>query len=107
MTDQTQNLFNAVIVSDDEVISLAQLCRRCALSAEQLIPMIDYGIIEPLPGSRRHIHLQFSAECVPRMQTALRLQRDLEINLAGTALALELLDEVKNLRQLVAALQRD
>ncbi|MBC8211492.1 MAG: MerR family transcriptional regulator [Gammaproteobacteria bacterium] len=103
-----QELFSAVIITDDEVISLAELCRSCALSAEQILPIIEYGIIEPLPTSRNSIvHWQFSADCVPRMQMAIRLQRDLDINLAGTALALELLDELKTLRQRVAALQRD
>jgi len=41
-----------------------------------------------------------------RVQTTLRLQRDLEVNLAGAVLALELLDEIKQLRQQVAFLQR-
>lgn len=33
-----------------------------------------------------------------RARTAMRLQRDLEINLSGVALALELLDQVNELR---------
>jgi len=50
---------------------------------------------------------QFSGESIIRVQEAIRLQRDLGINLPGTALALELLDEVKALRQQVSSLQRD
>ena len=103
-----QELISAVIITEDEVISLADLCRSCALSAEQILPIIEHGIIEPLPNTRSNsLHWRFSADCVPRMQTAIRLQRDLNINLAGTALALDLLDEVKMLRQLVNALQRE
>lgn len=106
MTQQSQKMLSAVIVSEDEQISLAELCRGCALPAEQVIMMIDYGIIEPMEATGRSFHWQFTADCLPRLQTAIRLQRDLEINLAGIAVALDLLDEVKTLRQLVAALQR-
>ena len=103
-----KEFLSAVIITEDEVISLAELCHSCALSAEQILPIIEQGIIEPLPDTRSNtLHWRFSADCVPRMQTAIRLQRDLGINLAGTALALDLLDEVKMLRQLVNALQRN
>ena len=104
---QTKQIITALIMSDEDVISLAELCRGCSLPAERVMRMIDYGIIEPLQQNRKQLHWEFGASCVPRLQTAIRLQRDLEINLAGTALALELLDEIKSLRQRVAALQRD
>ena len=41
-----------------------------------------------------------------RVQTVKRLQSDLGINLEGAALALDLLDEVKTLRQQIKALCR-
>jgi len=105
---QTRDVINALIISDDDVISLAELCRGCSLPAERVIRMIDYGIIEPLPRDRgNNMHWKFSALCVPRVQTAIRLQRDLDMNLAGTAVALDLLDEIKSLRQLVTVLRRD
>lgn len=107
MTKQDHQLLTAVIVSEDETISLAELCSSCALSAEQVILMVDYGIIEPLQVTEKGLHWQFSAVCLPRLQTAIRLQRDLKVNMAGIAVALDLLDEVKSLRQLVLTLQRD
>jgi chaperone modulatory protein CbpM len=36
---------------------------------------------------------------VTRLRTAHRLQRDLHINLAGAALALDLLEEIKTLKR--------
>lgn len=107
MKKQGQELLNAVIVSEDETVSLAELCRGCSLPAEQVIMMMDYGIIEPLEANGRSLHWQFSAGCLVRLQTAIRLQRDLDINLSGIAVTLDLLDEVKTLRRLVSALQRD
>jgi len=43
---------------------------------------------------------RFTYTEIRRVQTAVRLQRDLRINLPGCALALDLLDELEELRQL-------
>ncbi|MDX2478676.1 MAG: chaperone modulator CbpM [Gammaproteobacteria bacterium] len=97
----------AVIIDDEQVISLADLCRGCTLPAEQVFDMIEYGIIEPLQPEVISSHWTFAAECVPRLQSVMRLQRDLDVNLAGVALVLELKDEVNLLRQQVRSLRRD
>ena len=82
---------------DDELeLTLAELCRRCQLSAERVMELVDYGVIDasgPEPTRWR-----FSAVTIVRVQRAQRLQRDLGVNLAGAALALELLDEMQQLR---------
>jgi len=43
-------------------------------------------------------HWCFNGISIRRVQTAKRLQHDLGINLAGVALAIELLDEIESLR---------
>jgi chaperone modulatory protein CbpM len=58
--------------------------------------LVQEGILDPRrdrPG-----HWRFSAASLQRARTAIRLQRDLDINLAGVALALQLLDEIDSLR---------
>ncbi|MDF1584692.1 MAG: chaperone modulator CbpM [Methyloprofundus sp.] len=106
MGNEVINIISGVIVEDDESVSLSALCRCCSLPAEQVIGMVDQGIIEPLEPQVTSSYWQFSGESIIRVQAAIRLQRDLGINLPGTALALELLDEVKALRQQVSCLQR-
>jgi chaperone modulatory protein CbpM len=88
-----------IVVSDDQTVSLVKLCKCCDLAAEQILTMVDQGIIEPLEFQSSHIHWQFTGNSVLRVQTAIRLQRDLGVNLAGAALALDLLDEIKMLRR--------
>jgi len=95
-----------VIVEDDEFISLVKLCRHCSQPAKKIIKMVEYGVIEPIDLAVTYSRWQFSSQSILRIQTALRLQRDLKVNLAGAVLALELLDEIKILRQRVAYLQR-
>jgi chaperone modulatory protein CbpM len=95
-----------LIVEESDSLPLMTLCHVCALPAENIIKMVEQGVINPLEPSLSYSHWQFSSNSLLRVQTALRLQRDLELNLAGAVLALELLDEIKQLRQQVAYLQR-
>ena len=98
MSSNRTPLFTGVIVYDDQLVSLTELCRNFALSAEQLLSMVEYGIIEPLDFQLSHTHWQFTGNNTLRVQRALRLQHDLDLNIAGAALAIELLDEIKLLR---------
>lgn len=100
MTKDIIELMTGVIVDDDQRVSLTELCNCCDLAAEQVLEMVEYGIIEPLECQSIHILWQFTGNSVLRVHTALRLQRDLDVNLAGVALALDLLDEIKTLRRL-------
>lgn len=95
-----------VIVEEGEAISLVEICHYCSQPAEKIVQMVEEGMIDPIDETVSSSRWQFSNECLLRIQTALRLQRDLNVNLAGAVLALELLDEIKKLRQQVAYLQR-
>ena len=100
MTKDIIELIEGVIVSEDQTVSIVELCRCCDIAAEQVLTLVEYGIIEPLELQSSHIHWQFTGDSVLRVKTTLRLQRDLDVNLAGAALAIELLEEIKTLRRL-------
>lgn len=106
MKNEVIKLYTGIVI-EQQTLSLAELCQSCSLPAEQLLLMINHGIIEPIDSSIPSSHWQFTGDSLIRVQTALRLQRDLDINLAGAVLAVELLDEIKELRQLVEFLKRE
>jgi chaperone modulatory protein CbpM len=106
MRNEVIKLISGIIVEDEKVLSLVELCRYCSQPAEQIIKMVEQGVIEPIEPMLAYSRWQFSSASLLRVQTARRLQRDLEVNLAGAVLALDLLDEIKDLRQRVAYLQR-
>lgn len=103
MTDEN-NLPHAAtcILEEQTQLTLIDLCGACAVHAEQIIELVDAGVLEPL--GREPAHWRFGGASLKRAHAALRLQRDLEINLAGVALALELLDEIELLRMRVRAM---
>lgn len=100
------DLLTGTLIDDAQTVSLAELCRCCALPAEQVMIMVEHGIIEPLETRITHSRWQFSGGSVVRIQRAIRLQRDLGVNMAGAALALDLLDEIQILRRLTTNRQR-
>ena len=83
-------------VVDDEVISLMQLSRICHLPPAFVVELVDEGILEPEGESASNWRFSFSV--VERVKTVARFQHDLDVNLAGAALALELLDRIETLR---------
>ncbi|RMD70459.1 MAG: hypothetical protein D6819_04270 [Gammaproteobacteria bacterium] len=66
--------------------------------------MVEEGLLEAPPGSAPEAW-QFTGEHLRRLLTALRLQRELEINLESAALVLDLLEELQTLRARLRALE--
>ena len=83
-------------VIEEDSLTLGQLCRACDVHADWIISLVEEGIIEP---QGEDIRLwRFSGASLVRARSALRLQRDLGVNLAGIALALDLIEELERLR---------
>ena len=83
-------------VIEDDKLTLEQLCHASGVQAEWIVGLVEESIIEP-QGDEIHLW-RFSGASLARVRSALRLQRDLGVNLAGIALALDLMDELENLR---------
>ena len=84
-------------------LSLSDLCEVCSVSSERIVRLVDEGLVEPV--GREPAEWRFSGRSVRRVVVAERLSRDLRLNAAGAALVLELLDEVKLLRQRLSWLE--
>ena len=90
-----QEILDGILLDDQTELSLNDLCRVCSSSAEWIIELVEEGVLEP--HDYQQTQWRFSATSLQKARTAMRLQRDLNINLAGVALALDLLDEIKTL----------
>jgi chaperone modulatory protein CbpM len=85
------------VVFDEAVtLTIHEVCEVCGIEETRVLAMISEGIAEPLDTAATTP--KFTGIAVTRLMTACRLQRDLDVNLAGAALALELLDEISALR---------
>ncbi|MCK9395404.1 MAG: chaperone modulator CbpM [Methylobacter sp.] len=93
-------------VIEDDSLTLGQLCHACGIHADWVISLVEESIIEPQQGDEIHLW-RFSGTSLVRVRSALRLQRDLGVNLAGIALALDLLEELENLRTQLKIMRRN
>ncbi len=96
MTDTPTSLTGTVL-DENTRCSLGELCRLCGIPAELVLEMIAEGLL--CPQEKAPEEWSFTAIEIKRVQITIRLQRDLRINLPGCALALELLEELEELRQ--------
>jgi len=88
---------NGQILEEYDVVSMAELCRSCTVEIETVTLLVEEGILDPVGGDVGH--WQFTVASLRRVKTAIHLQRDLGVNLAGAALALELLDRISELER--------
>lgn len=90
-----------LFVDEDILLDLAALSRSLRCEADLIITLVHEGVLGPQGQSPAE--WLFGGTVLSRARRAVRLARELEINPAGVALALQLLDEI---RRLEAALSR-
>ena len=96
MTERETNALSGLIFDETIEITIVQLCEVCSIETELVDEMVDEGILEPIRGGGEKRRFPYSS--VRRARTVIHLQRDLGLNLAGAALAVELLDRIEILR---------
>jgi chaperone modulatory protein CbpM len=89
-----------------ESVGLRELCQACDIEADYVIELVEVGVIEPHAG-RRPNEWRFPPYSLIRLQRAVRLHRDLSVGPAGAALALDLIEEVAELRRRLHRLEDD
>ena len=95
-TEKMLPQISGIILEELSELTLAELCRACAVQVDGIVELVNEGVIKPV-GREPH-RWRFTGSHMRRASVALRLQRDLGVNLAGAALALQLMDELDALR---------
>ena len=82
---------SGVTIDRSVLMSLNELARCCSVPIDYIQELVDEGILEPVEINAEH--WSFRGNCLQRVQVSVRLQQDLEVNLPGIAVILDLLDE--------------
>ena len=85
------------VLEKNDLVTLADLCRSCTVETKTITTLVAEGILDPMGGDAEH--WRFTVGSLRRVKTVIHLQRDLGINLAGAALALDLLDRISELER--------
>lgn len=85
------DILHGVVIEESEALSLFELCQICNVEVEWITALVNEGILEP--AGTQSENWFFSGVALRRVQIVRHLQRDLDVNLSGAALVLELLEE--------------
>lgn len=91
MTKGSVLVVTELLIDEQPSLTLDELCSVCNVTSEFINDLIEFGVLEDTQ--------EFNAMHLRRVQRVLRLQQDLEVNLAGAAVILDLMDEVEEMRQ--------
>jgi chaperone modulatory protein CbpM len=92
-----QDPLTGEIFDEYAVLSVDELSRLCAVDRAYIVELVEEGVLSVAAFEAEQ--WRFAGTALRRARTALRLQRDLEINLPGVALALELMEELDALHR--------
>ncbi len=91
-----QTIVEGVVMDETTTIALVEVCEKYHISESVLREMIEHGLFNHQTSPSKIIHID--QQTLSRIQSAFRLQEDLELNLPGVVLVLELLEELEQVR---------
>jgi len=95
MTPQQGTIVVGDLVGEEMEWSLEELCHLFAVEPEWVVELVEQGVLETLTAAAPRC----GCEALRRVRIAVRLRRDLGLNAAGTALALDLLERIQELER--------
>jgi chaperone modulatory protein CbpM len=103
MTDQSGHGIASEVVEETAMCSFHELCVSCDVNPDWVAGLVEQGAIEAVGRTRQE--WQFTTLSLIRVAKAKRMERDLGLNLPGLALALDLLDQLDEMRARLRSLQ--
>jgi chaperone modulatory protein CbpM len=94
--DQEGYVLAGSLIDEQTEVTLDEVTLFCSVRREQIVALVEEGVLEPKGGESGE--WRFAGHSLRRAAKAIRLQRDLEINLSAVALVLDLLDQIESLR---------
>ena len=94
-----QKVVTGLLMDEHTTISIIEVCQKLNVSEAMLHELYEHGLFE------QPIMTSINEKMLARIQSAARIQDDLGVNVPGVVLALELLDELEQLRQELSILQ--
>ncbi len=96
MTQMNTTWIEASVVENEVHMSIVELSHAARTPQELIMSWVSEGVLSPVGSSPED--WRFSGDSLRRAKTAAHLTHDLELNVPGVALALDLLDEIAQLR---------
>ena len=86
-----------ILLDERTKLSLIELSQACSSSVEWVVELVSEGVLDPT--GHEQAQWRFSGTNLLKARAAMRLQQDLAINIAGIALALDLMEQIEEMRE--------
>ncbi|MBU3630571.1 chaperone modulator CbpM [Polynucleobacter sp. AP-Melu-500A-A1] len=96
MTQTNITWIEGSVVENEVHMTIVELSHASRTPQDLIMSWVSEGVLSPTGSSPQD--WRFSGESLRRAKTAAHLTHDLELNTPGVALALDLLDEIAQLR---------
>jgi chaperone modulatory protein CbpM len=96
MSPSDDRILSGSLFDESARLSIGDLSRICSVDERHIVEFVEEGVLHVVDVSTEW---RFTGDALRRARLALRLERDLELNLAGVALAVELIEEISQLRR--------
>ncbi len=93
----SSRLLTGVLLDEQSRVSIDDLCNACQVESSWVFELVEEGVIEEAT-IFKEVYF-FTGNDLSRIRIVKNLQNDLGVNIAGAALALELMDELDKLRK--------
>lgn len=100
--DEATNRVPACLAQAQYEVTIEHLCLACGTDEVTIEVLVREGVLEAAGTDPRH--WRFGPGALARARRAVRLMRELHVDAAGAALALDLMDEIARLRAQLARL---
>lgn len=96
MSPTDDRILPGILFDESTTLSIQDLSRMCAVDERHIVEYVEEGVLHVV---NVRSEWQFTGDALRRARLAVRLERDLELNLPGVALAVELIEELAQLRR--------
>ena len=96
MTQTNITWIEGSVIENEVHMTMVELSHASRTPEELIMSWVSEGVLSPSGSTPQD--WRFSGDSLRRAKTAAHLTHDLELNVPGVALALELLDEIAQLR---------
>jgi chaperone modulatory protein CbpM len=100
MARRKELVLAGTLVDETIEVTLEQVSIFCSAGREQIVALVEEGVLQPVARrrSRRADEWRFAGNSLKRAARAIRLQRELDVDVSAIGLVLDLLDEIERLR---------
>ena len=97
MSNPDERSRSCEILDERTAFRVPDLCRMFGVEEQRITEWVEEGVLSVIEVETAE--WRFNAAALRRTRIALRLERELGVNLPGVALALDLLEELEQLRR--------